>query len=212
MKALTLAMLIALFAAVPARADLTDDVATIRHEWERIMYRLPKAEQEAAFERLAQQSAEVKLRHANRAEAAIWHGIIESSYAGVKGGLGALGLVRDARKAFEEALALDPRALEGSAYTSLGSLYYQVPGWPIGFGDSTKARQLLLEGLAINPNGIDPNYFYGDFLYRSGDYVGAEKALRKALQAPPRPGRELADEGRRAEAQALLEKVRARRQ
>ena len=41
------------------------------------------------------------------------------------------------------ALAIDPKALAGSAYTSLGSLYYQVPGWPIGFGDDKKAREML---------------------------------------------------------------------
>ena len=39
------------------------------------------------------------------------------------------------RRALEQALAIDATALEGSAFTTLGSLYYQVPGWPIGFGD-----------------------------------------------------------------------------
>jgi Tfp pilus assembly protein PilF len=60
----------------------------------------------------------------------------------------------------------------------------------------------------LNPDGIDPNYFYGDFLFRQGDYAGAEQALRKALQAPRRAGRTLADEGRRKEANELLEKIR----
>jgi hypothetical protein len=58
-------------------------------------------------------------------------------------------------------MAIDPRALQGSAYTSLGSLYYQVPGWPIGFGDDKRAEAMLLKALEINPDGIDPNYFYG---------------------------------------------------
>jgi len=87
-----------------------------------------------------------------------------------------------------------------------------VPGWPIGFGDRGKAQELLKQGLALNPNGIDPNYFYGDYLFRSGDYDGAERALRKALQAPPRAGRAIADEGRRREVNELLEKVREKRQ
>ena len=80
-------------------------------------------------------------------------------------------------------------ALDGSAYTSLGSLYYQVPGWPIGFGDDAKARELLQKALALNPEGIDPNYFMGDFLYRKGDYEAARQALARALKAPPRPDR-----------------------
>jgi Tfp pilus assembly protein PilF len=47
-----------------------------------------------------------------------------------------------------------------------GALYYQVPGWPIGFGDKDKANELLKKALALNPDGIDPNYFYGDFLLK----------------------------------------------
>lgn len=88
------------------------------------------------------------------------------------------------------------------------ALYYQVPGWPLGFGDDNKAEALLKKALAINPTGIDANYFYGDFLYRQGQYRAAAAALEKALHAPARPDRPLADEGRRKEAQALLAKIR----
>ena len=56
-------------------------------------------------------------------------------------------------------------ALDGSAYTSLGTLYYKVPGFPIGFGDHKKARQLLEAALKVNPDGIDSNYFYGEYLF-----------------------------------------------
>ena len=113
----------------------------------------------------------------------------------------------------EDAIAagrLDPRALDGSAYTSLGSLYYQVPGWPVSFGDDAQAEKLLKQALAINPGGIDPNYFYGDFLSRQKRYVEARTALEKALAASDRPGRENADAGRRAEARRLLEQVVAK--
>ncbi|MFM1869833.1 MAG: hypothetical protein RLY99_577, partial [Pseudomonadota bacterium] len=89
--------------------------------------------------------------------------------------------------------------------------YYQVPGWPIGFGDDKKATEFLRKGLAINPDGIDPNYFYGDFLFRNGDLAGAEKSLRKALQAAPRNGRKVADDGRRKEINQLLEKIAEKR-
>ncbi len=191
-----------------AAAGMEEDVARVRQEWERIKYQLPAREQEAAYEALAKDAERVMAQYPKRAEPAIWHGIVEASHAGAKGGLGALELAKNARKSFEQALALEPNALEGSAYTSLGSLYYQVPGWPIGFGDDKKALELLQKGLAVNPNGIDPNYFYGDFLYRAGDYALAEQTLRKALQAPPREGRKLADDGRRKEIDELLEKIR----
>jgi cytochrome c-type biogenesis protein CcmH/NrfG len=72
-----------------------------------------------------------------------------------------------------------------------------VPGWPVGFGDDEKAEKLLKQALAINPTGIDPNFFYGDFLLDQGDKAQAKVYLDKALAAPARPGREVADEGRR---------------
>jgi Tfp pilus assembly protein PilF len=121
--------------------------------------------------------------------------------------LGALGLVKQAKASLEQALAADPQALAGSAYTSLGSLYYQVPGWPLGFGDDDKAEAMLKQALTLNPDGIDPNYFYGDFLQRNRRYAEARVVLEKALQAPDRPGRASADAGRRAEARQLLAEV-----
>ena len=194
-----------------AWGGMQEDVAHVRQEWERVKYQVAPKEQEAAFEKLAKESEKVMRQYAKQAEPAIWHGIIEASYAGAKGGLGALALVKSARKSFEHALGIDPKALDGSAYTSLGSLYYQVPGWPIGFGDEKKAREYLQKGLALNPDGIDPNYFYGDYLYRNGDYAGAEQALRHALKAAARDGRRLADEGRRKEINELLEKIREKK-
>jgi tetratricopeptide (TPR) repeat protein len=205
------AVILATLAAAPlARADLGDDVRRLQREWEDIKYRRPEAEQEKAFQALATTAAAVRAKYADRAEPEIWYGIIVASYAGAKGGFGALSLAKDARQALEHALQIDAKALSGSAYTSLGSLYYQVPRWPIGFGDDAKARALLDRALALNPDGIDPNYFLGDYLYRQRDFAGARQALERALQAPPRPDRPLADEGRRKEIQSLLAKLPAR--
>ncbi|HEY7655412.1 MAG TPA: tetratricopeptide repeat protein [Burkholderiales bacterium] len=199
----------ALLAAPLARAGVEDDVRALQQEWEQIKYRRPAAEHEKAYQALAATAAGVRAKYSSRAEPEIWYGIIVASYAGAKGGFGALSLAKDAKAALEHALQLDAKALSGSAYTSLGSLYYQVPGWPIGFGDNDKARELLDKALALNPYGIDPNYFLGDYLYRQRDYDGARKALERALKAPARPDRPLADEGRRAEIKALLAKLPA---
>ncbi|MNN76418.1 hypothetical protein D3C81_1927940 [compost metagenome] len=107
----------------------------------------------------------------------------------------------------ELAIKLDDKALDGSAYTSLGALYYQVPGWPIGFGDDKQAERLLKQALQINPTGIDPNYFYGDFLIDQGHKAQGKLYLQKALAAPARPGRELADKGRHQDIQQRLDKL-----
>ena len=200
----------ALAASSLARAGVDDEVRTLQREWETIKYRKAEAEQEKAYQALMQTAAGVRQKYAERAEPEIWYGIIVASYAGAKGGFGALSLAKDARSALEHALQLDPKALSGSAYTSLGSLYYQVPRWPIGFGDDEKARELLDKALALNPSGIDPNYFLGDYLYRQRDFDGARAALERALRAPARPDRPLADEGRRKEILELLAKLPAR--
>lgn len=136
-----------------------------------------------------------------------WAGIIIGSYAGAKGGLGALGLAKEAKADYEAVIAKDPTTLQGSALTSLGVLYYKVPGWPLGFGDDKKAAQLLTQGLKYNPHGIDSNYFYADYLASQGNKQQALAFLAKALKAEPRPGRELADAGRRQEIQTLQQRL-----
>jgi tetratricopeptide (TPR) repeat protein len=185
-----------------------ENLKLLQTRWARINYQTPEAEREKGFAQLSAEAATM-VRNDPAAELMIWRGIILSTYAGAKGGLGALDLVKQARASLEQAIKLDPAALDGSAYTSLGALYYQVPGWPIGFGDDEQAEVLLKKALAMNPDGIDPNYFYGDFLFREKRYAEAQVVLDKALKAPDRPGREVADNGRRAEAEALLVKVRS---
>ncbi|XLZ70914.1 tetratricopeptide repeat protein [Massilia sp. SR12] len=194
-----------------AFAGVPEDVSNLQQKWEQIRYKTPAAAQEAQYEQLVAEAQKTAAANSGSADVLIWYAIIESTYAGAKGGLGALSHVKSAKKTLEQALAINPDALNGSAYTSLGSLYYQVPGWPIGFGDDKKALEYLKKGLAINPDGIDPNYFYGDFLFRKGDYAEAERALNKALQAAPRAGRKVADEGRRGEIEQLLAKIAAKR-
>lgn len=179
----------------------------VQTRWAEIQYQLPETQREAALEKLAADSAAFTREQPQAAEAWIWHGIVTSSWAGAQGGLGALGKAKDAKRYLEQAIALDPAALQGSAYTSLGTLYDRVPGWPIGFGDDEKADELLRQALQINPDGIDSLYFWGDHLMRQGHYAEAKATLEEARQAPPRPGRELADRGRQGEIERLLREV-----
>jgi len=179
----------------------------LQETWAVDNYELQGNDQEKAFEALIKKADELVSAQPGDASLYIWRGIIQSSFAGVKGGLGALKYAKAAKADLEQALKLDDQALQGSAYTSLGTLYFKVPGWPIGFGDGDKAEELLSKALTINPEGIDPNYFYGDFLKEEKRYTEARECLQKALAAPGRPGRELADHYRRAEVEAMLAEV-----
>ena len=194
-----------------ALADFDEDLAAIQSDWAVANYDIPdKKAAAAAFESLADRAHALSEAHPDKAEALVWEGIVLSSWAGKEGGLGALKLCKQARARLEAAEAIDPSVLQGSVYTSLGTLYYRVPGWPVGFGNDDKAEAYLKKALDLNPDGIDPNYFYGDFLAEQGDYAGARAHLEKALAAPDRPGRDLADAGRRDEIRARLEEIAGR--
>ncbi|MGH1460770.1 MAG: tetratricopeptide repeat protein [Neptuniibacter sp.] len=188
-------------------APLNDSRVALQKEWAHIKYEVDADQREKLLKQLAEESEEVLSQFQNSAEIMIWHAIILSTYAGEKGGLGALGLVKEAKLLLEQSIEIDPTALNGSAYTSLGSLYYQVPGWPIGFGSDKKARQYLTKALEINPNGIDSNFFYADFLIEQKEKEQAKQVLEHALQATARPGREIADQGRREEIDSLMSKL-----
>ena len=203
-------LMLALMPFTVLAAPVDDAVTELQRDWEVIRYQTPAAEREKRFESLSAKAHKVSETFAGRSEPLVWEGIIVSSWAGEKGGLGALGLVKQAKGLYEQALQIDDKALEGSAYNSLGVLYYKVPGWPLGFGDKAKARDLLQKALAINPQGIDPNFFYGEYLAENDRAAEAVVYLEKALNAPPRPGRQVADTGRREEIRALLAKVKPR--
>ena len=205
MKRLQTILILALASICPAvQAGLDSDLLAIQKQWAEANYATPEQQQEQAFEVLVTNARSLNERYPDSAEPKVWLAIVLSSDAGVNGGLSALGKVKEARRLLEAAIQIDATVLDGSAYTSLGSLYYQVPGWPIGFGDAEKAETYLKQALAINPDGIDPNYFYGDFLLEEGNYPEAVRYLEKARSAAPRPDRPLADRGRQQEISARL--------
>ncbi len=202
-------LILCLLSIHPAFADggLDSAIEQLQHAWAKANYQTPQESQAAAFKALADDAHQLTAANAGHAEPMIWEAIILSGYAKAKGGLGGLKIAEQARDLLLAAEKINPQALNGSAYTSLGSLHYKVPGWPLGFGDKKKARGYLEKALQINPTGIDPNYFYADFLASQGEQAKAAEYFKKALNAPPRPGREDADAGRRAEIQEALQKM-----
>ena len=178
-----------------------------QQRWEQAQYQQQGDAKEAALAKLAEEVRQASKQAPEDLKLKTWAGIIIGSYAGAKGGLGALSLAEEAKADYEAVIAKDPSVLHGSALTSLGVLYYKVPGWPLGFGDEERAEFMLKRGLALNPDGIDSNYFYADFLLSQGKLEQAKPYLEKAKAAPARPGREIADAGRQGEIARLQEKL-----
>ena len=212
MKSRYIAVVLSLFArlAVAGETPMSDAVAAIAHRWASINYQTPEKDRESEFKTLASEADQLVKNSPGKAEPIVWQAIVLASYAKADGGLAALGKARQARDLLLAAEKIDSTILNGSVYTSLGSLYAKVPGWPIGFGDADKARAYLEKALKVNPNGMDAHYFYADFLASQGEYGNAIDHLNQGLAALPRPGREDADAGRRKEIEALIAEIRAK--
>jgi tetratricopeptide (TPR) repeat protein len=203
---------LALGVASPALAQGRADAAfeALALGWAHVNYEIKDPHSEALAARdlaLAAEAAAAKTP--DRAEPLAWQALALLCEADARHNFSSLQLAHAARTLLERAARIDPNAIgAGTIYANLASLYADLPGFPVSFGDARRARLYLDKALAANPAGLDANYFNGDFLYRQGQAVMAIQALEKALKAPPRPGRELADRGRKWEAAQLLDKIR----
>jgi tetratricopeptide (TPR) repeat protein len=202
-------LLLLIFTSIAASAQMSDAVKQIQKQWAIVNYQTNEDDQEQAFENLAKSATQLVMNNPKDVYALVWEGIVYSTYAGVISKLKAGKKAKHARNSFEKAIKIDGTVMNGSAYTSLGVLYYKVPGWPLSFGSDKKAMKHLKKGLKYNPDGIDSNYFYAEFLYdEEGEDELAIKHLIKAQNAAPRPARPVADEGRQKEIKKLLKKIR----
>jgi tetratricopeptide (TPR) repeat protein len=187
---------------------MSQEIKALNDAWAHIAYEMKgSSTQTKALDQLAEQAAALVRKYPGQAEPLLWEGIVTSEQANRANIFHKLGLARQARDIIARAYAIDPKVANGGAAMTLGVLYYKVPGSPIGFGDDDKAGKLLREALADDPDGLDANYFYGDYLYDQGQKAAARSYLQKALRAPHDPARPVWDAGRRREVQALLTKI-----
>ena len=202
-------VLVLLLMSQVAQAALGQDIHRLQVQWAQAYYQLTGDQQQATFESAITAADKAVKANPGHVVPLIWRGILKATYAGVKGGLGALSLAKEAKADMEKAIAIDPDA-SGSAYATLATLYFRVPGWPIGFGDDDKAEQLFKQALKYDPDSIDTNYLYAEYLIDQHRYQDAEQYLQKAQHAPARPDRPLADKGRHQQIAAALKEVHAK--
>jgi tetratricopeptide (TPR) repeat protein len=190
-------------------ADATDaEVHRLQTTWEAIKFGVPEGdEQTKQMNALGEDADAVAAKFPDRPEVLIWDGIITSERASMASAFSALGLAKRARDILEQAYKMAPAKLDAGAPTSLGVLYYRVPGFPIGFGDKEKARQLLEQAIKLAPTGLDAWYFYGDFLYEQKEYAKSAEVFRHALSFPPHPDRPAWDKNRRLVIEERLESI-----
>jgi tetratricopeptide (TPR) repeat protein len=195
-----------------AADTLSPEVRRLQTKWEAIKFSIPEgAEQTKQMDALGEEADAVAGHFPSQPEALIWDGIITSERASMASAFSALGLAKRARDILGQAYHLDPAKLDAGATTSLGVLYYRVPGFPVGFGDKAKARELLEQAVKLAPNGLDAWYFYGDFLYTQNEYPKAAEVFQHALKIPPHPDRPLWDKNRRLVIEEFLAKIEEKR-
>ena len=203
--AIFLFALIYLSSTIAVADTLKLAVQKIESEWARIHYTVAKKQRNIAFEQLLSQVQSLNSQYPDQAEIIIQQAIIVASNADNINPFSALQAIHQARDLLLQAITLNPNASEGAAFVTLGSLYYQVPGWPIAYGDNVKAQAMLEKALVINPNTIDANYFYADFLNSQGKQRQAMKYFKRALAIPVRTTQVFADSQLHKQAKLALQ-------
>lgn len=187
-----------------ANAKLSESVApkpdpveaatrTLNEAWAEIFYRLPSDSQAEPFKALLPRIREFKAQYPNRAEPLILEAITLCTLAGADWGFDSLSRISEARQLLEKSIGINPKAMESTAYITLGNLYYRLPGWPISFGDDEQARKYLEAAVKLYPDGLDANYFFGDYWLNEDKFEEAASYLEKAEKAPIRPEHQLSD-------------------
>ncbi len=191
-----------------AEGQFEKDVLTVANDWARVKY-LSRSDDERKgnMEWVGAKADELAQRYPDQPEALIWDGIVTSERASLTWGFTALNLAARARDVLLKAESMNPKAADAGAPTSLGVLYYRVPGFPLGWGDKDKARAYLEEAVKNAPKGRDAHYFYADFLYEQGEYKKAEQELKQGLSSPAHPERPIWDKYFPKVMQGLLAKV-----
>ena len=104
--------------------DYLRELRDIQHAWAQANYEMQRDAKLDAFERLLVRTQQFREHYPGRAEPRIWEAIVRGGYAGALGGLSALfkatPQMEKGRDLLLEAVEIDPRALDGSAYTTLG--------------------------------------------------------------------------------------------
>jgi len=195
--------------AAAESGSFDDELLSIQHEFDDASFSgLSKGDRKSAFDALVEHAADFSARYPDRVEAVAWNGIVLSTYAGEVGKLSAMKYAKAAREALHQAESMQPAALDGGLYASLGALYAKVPGGFVGFGDDELAAEYFEKALAVDSDNIDSNYFYGEFLLEQEKYERATQVLSKALSAPKVGERPLFDSARRTEIRTMLESAR----
>jgi len=131
-----------------------------------------------------------------------WFALSAGKYGKLHGIVRSLFLVKPMKTACNKIIAKNPGYEEGSAYTILGAIEYEVPG-----GDLALCIDYCSKKLKYEPDDITANLYLGKAYNKQKEYAKAKERLEHLIAtAKPRYKDERDDV---AEAKVLLEEVKA---
>ena len=122
MNKTTVVVFLLLF-SLPLRAsELATSIANLESAWAQTYYLTSEHQQTQQFPVLLERANALAKQHPQAAEPKIWQAIMLSTLAGHQTSLKALTTIKEAKILLEEAINLNPKALDGAAYVTLGTL------------------------------------------------------------------------------------------
>lgn len=179
----------------------------LEQHWAVIRYQTPEKQRLQSFENELNEIGGSQLVCQQSAEYQLIQAMIKGSMAKLQSRLDGLKMIRQIEKHLQAAIKINPAVMQGMSWTLLGLLYDKSPGWPFSIGDDKAAERAYQKGLALNPDGIDANFYYGDFLRRKKQSKLAREYLLKASRSNQGDQSEIAFQGRKLDVKRALKKL-----
>ena len=120
-----------------------------------------------------------------------------------------MGYAKKAKAILEEAYQKDPAALDAGAPTSLGVLYYRVPGLPLRLRRQRQGAPAAGTGRVARAERHGRQLFLCRFPDVQHEYAAAYKVLKHALSLPPQQNRPAVGQELSRRDQELMAKAQA---
>lgn len=191
--------------------DLHDDIRALVMEFDAVQFEMTAGEDKVrALEVVLSHAAELQKRFPNRAEPLCWEGWTLIAQSEAMQGFGILDKREEAIAKLKAAVAIDQGVYNGAPYISLGNLHFlqSLFPFPLRHGGKDEARVFFRKALKMNPNGLEANSHYANFLIADGDFASALQHATLAANSPPLVDRGKADQSLRWQAHRLIEESR----
>ncbi len=140
-------------------------------------------------------------------ESNFWLAVNYGSFGQEKGIMKSLSLITPIKEAAERVIEIDEGYFYGGPWRVLGRLYNKAPGFPFSIGDNKKARECLERAVELGPKFYLNHLFLAELYISVWETAKAKDHLEWILAAPLNKNHEREDQGYKAEAEALLEKL-----